>query len=169
MFAQYLLTSDVQIAYSQTEGYVPVTTKAQQDAGYQDYLARGGEDDTTHYQVKIDAVQLLLDHTGDTFVTPVFNGSASLRDAAGQLIENVTKSVRRSQTVDDAYIQSLYTDTMALYHLDAASPSGGKADLGPLPGTAVALLAALAAAWVGIGVYCLVRWRQGRHKERRNG
>lgn len=169
LFAQYLLTSDVQIAYSQTEGYVPVTTKAQQDAGYQDYLARGGEDDTTHYQVKIDAVRLLLDHTGDTFVTPVFNGSASLRDAAGQLIENVTKSVRRSQTVDDAYIQSLYTDTMALYHLDAASPSGGKADLGPLPGTAVALLAALAAAWVGIGVYCLVRWRQGRHKERRNG
>lgn len=29
----------------------------------------------------------------NTFVTPVFNGSASLRDASGQLIENVVKSV----------------------------------------------------------------------------
>ena len=26
LFAQYLLTNDVQIAYSETEGYVPVTT-----------------------------------------------------------------------------------------------------------------------------------------------
>ncbi len=169
LFAQYLLTNEVQIAYSQTEGYVPVTTKAQQDAGYQDYLARGGEDNDTHYHVKIDAVQLLLDHLGDTFVTPVFNGSASLRDAAGQLIESVTKSVRRSQTVDDAYLEDLYTDTLALYHLDAASPSGGKADLGPLPGTAVALLAGLALAWAGIGLYLVLHWRRERRKGRGNG
>src|SRR5699024_11697140 len=108
---------------------------------------------TTHYQVKMDAVQLLLDHMDDTFVTAVFNGSASLRDAAGQLIEDVTKSVRRSQTVDDAYIQALYTDTQSLYHLDAASPSFGRADLGPLPGTAVALLAGLVVAWILIFAY----------------
>ena len=115
----------MQIAYSETEGYVPVTTKAQADPAYQDYLSRAGEDNNTHYQVKMDAVQLLLDHLDDTFVTAVFNGSASLRDAAGQLIEDVTKSVRRSQTVDDAYIQALYADTQSLYHLDAVSPSGG--------------------------------------------
>lgn len=167
LFAQYLLTDEVQIAYSQTEGYVPVTTKAQQDPGYQDYLTRGGEDNTTHYQVKIDAVRLLLDHLDDTFVTAVFNGSASLRDAAGQLIESVTKSVRRSQTVDDAYIQALYTDTQALYHLDAASPSGGKADLGPLPGTAVALLVGLGVAWAGI-LACLA-WRAAGRKRAPTG
>ena len=107
-------------------------------------------------------MQLLLDHLDDTFVTAVFNGSASLRDAAGQLIEDVTKSVRRSQTVDEAYIQALYDDTRSLYHLDAASPSGGKADLGPLPGTAVALLAGLALAWVLIFVY--VAWQAVRRR-----
>ncbi len=150
LFAQYLLTNDVQIAYSETEGYVPVTTKAQTDPVYQDYLSRAGEDDDTHYAVKLAAVQLLLDNLDNTFVTPVFNGSASLRDAAGSLIESVTKSVRRSQTVDDAYLQDLYTDTVALYHLDQTSAMAGKADLGPLPPTAVALLGALAAAWAGI-------------------
>ena len=164
LFAQYLLTDEVQIAYSQTEGYVPVTTRAQNDAGYQDYLSRAGEDNGTHYAVKLQAVQLLLDHLDDTFVTAVFNGSASLRDAAGQLIEDVTKSVRRNQTVDEQTIQTLYSDTQSLYHLDAVSPSGGKADLGPLPGTAVALLAGLGIAWVLIFAYLA---RQGLKKRRR--
>ena len=164
LFAQYLLTNEVQIAYSQTEGYVPVTTRAQNDAGYQDYLSRAGEDNGTHYAVKLQAVQLLLDHLDDTFVTAVFNGSASLRDAAGQLIEDVTKSVRRNQTVDEETIQTLYSDTQSLYHLDAVSPSGGKADLGPLPGTAVALLAGLGIAWVLIFAYLA---RQELKKRRR--
>lgn len=92
LFTQFLLTNEVQIPYAQTEGYVPVTSKAQQDPTYQDYLSRSGEDNDTYYDVKIEATQLLLDHTDDTFVTPVFNGSASLRDAAGQLIENTAKS-----------------------------------------------------------------------------
>ena len=165
LFAQYLLTNDVQIAYSETEGYVPVTTKAQNDPAYQDYLSRAGEDDDTHYAVKLAAVQLLLDNLDNTFVTPVFNGSASLRDAAGSLIESVTKSVRRNQTVDDAYIQSLYSDTVALYHLDQTSAMGGKQDLGPLPPTALALLGALVLAWVGILGCVVVR----RVRDRRAG
>ena len=154
LFAQYLLTDEVQIAYSQTEGYVPVTEKARSTPEYQDYLSRAGEDDDDHYDIKIQAAQLLLDHPDDTFTTAVFNGSASLRNAAGQLIEDVTKGVRRGQTVDDAFIDQLYTDTAALYHLDSVAANGAaKADLGPLPGTAVALLAALAAAWAGILAY----------------
>ena len=83
LFTQFLLTNEVQMAYSQTEGYVPVTTLAQQDPAYQDYLSRAGEDDDTYYRVKIEAAQLLLDNLGNTFTTPVFNGSTSLRDAAG--------------------------------------------------------------------------------------
>ena len=51
----------------------------------------------------------LTENTENTFVTPVFNGSASLRNAAGQMIENVTRSVRRKETVDDAYIDKLET------------------------------------------------------------
>ncbi len=163
LFAQYLLTNDVQIAYSQTEGYVPVTSKAQESEEYQDYLQREGEDNATYYDVKLQAAKLLLAHTDDTFVTPVFNGSASLRDAAGQLIETTTKSVRRKQTVDDAYFEKLYEDTASLYHLDQGSAqmdpgaSGtGTEDLGPLPLTSKLLLAALLTAWVLIVGYLLL-------------
>ena len=157
LFAQYLLTNEVQIAYAETEGYMPVTAKAQSDPSYQDYLSRAGEDNKEHYAVKIAATQLGLENIGNTFVTPVFNGSASLRDAAGQLIEDVTKSVRRKQTVDETYMQKLFADTTALYRLDQISGSAaGRADLGPLPSAAVTLLVTLAVTWVLIGVYVLV-------------
>ena len=79
LFVQYLLTNEVQIAYSQTEGYVPVTTKAQNSEEYQAYLANIGADNDLHYDVKLKTSQLLLDNLDNTFVTPVFNGSASLR------------------------------------------------------------------------------------------
>ena len=168
LFAQYLLTNQVQIAYAETEGYVPVTAKAQGDPAYQDYLARSGEDDETHYAVKLQASRLLLDHTGDTFVTPVFNGSASLRDAAGQLIENVTKSVRRKQTVDEAYLTALFDDVTALYRLDQIGGGGAAVAQGPLPKPAVLLLAALAAAWVLIGLYLLLGVVKKTKKARRD-
>ena len=106
--------------------------------------------------MKLQASNLLLDNVDRTFVTPVFNGSASLRDAAGQMIENVTKAVSRKQTVDDAFIDKLYGDMTSLYHLDQAGTAGlGKADLGELPGTAVALLSTLAVTWLLIGLYVL--------------
>lgn len=163
LFAQYLLTNDVQIAYAETEGYVPVTTAAQKSAEYQEYLAGCGIDNTLHYRVKIEAAEMLLAHMEDTFTTPVFNGSASLRDAAGTLIENTVKSVRRGETIDDAYIDSLYKDVASLYRLDQLNrhASTGKADLGPLPGEAVSLLVALAAAWILIAIYFM------RHARRR--
>ena len=160
LFAQYLLTDEVQIAYAQTEGYVPVTTKARQSQAYQDYLSRSGEDNALHYDVKIKATKLLLENVDHTFVTPVFNGSASLRDAAGQLIEETVKSIRRSQTVDDAYYGKLYEDLNARYHLDQLSRQDGsaqkeKADLGPLPRPAILLLSGLAVAWALMLFYVL--------------
>ena len=154
LFAQYLLTNDVQIAYAQTEGYVPVTLKARQDAAYQDYLAQEGADDKLHYDVKLKASRLLLDNVDNTFTTPVYNGSASLRNAAGQLIEDVTKSVRRKETVDDAYMAALRESVTSLYRLDQRSSlSAGGEELGPLPASARALLATLAGAWVLMAVY----------------
>ncbi len=166
LFAQYLLTDDVQIAYSQTEGYVPVTLKAQHSDVYQDYLSREGEDNELYYDVKLQATKLMINNTGNTFVTPVFNGSASLRDAAGQLIEHTVKAVNRKKTVDDAFFKELYSEMNALYHLDQAGASTGSAekDLGPLPGTAVALLASLAIAWVLMG--CIVLHQRYRKKNR---
>ena len=168
IFVQYMLSNDVQIAYSNTEGYVPVTTKAQQSPEYADYLSRRGEDNDLHYAVKLDATQLLIDHTDDTFTTPVFNGSASLRDASGQMIEEVAKGVRRKKTIDDAFIDDLYKKMNNLYRLDQISVGSAeegsgdsqREDLGPLPGTAVALLTGLVVVWIGIISYVAVDWLQ---------
>ena len=167
LFTQYLLTNDVQIAYSETEGYVPVTSMAQGSDEYLDYLSREGQD-VAHYDVKIKAVKMLLANSDNTFVTPVYNGSASLRDAAGQLIENVTKSVRRKETVDDAYMDKLFSDVTSLYRLDGAGRESvsaeGAEDLGPLPGPSRALLLSLCAAWALIGAYTLHNAAKKRNK-----
>lgn len=168
IFAQYLLTNDVQMAYSKTEGYVPVTSKAQNAPEYKDYLGKKGSDNNEHYKVKIDAAELLMANTGNTFVTPVFNGSASVRDASGQLIENVVKSVRRKKTVDDAYIDGLYKDVRSLYHLDRGEGGeslGGKAELGKLPAASVILLTAIVLAWVMIGGYAVFDKVSSRKKK----
>ena len=155
LFTQYLLTNEVQIAYAQTEGYVPVTQKARDTEEYKEYLAAEGTDNDVHYDVKIKATKMFIENTTNTFVTPVFNGSASLRDAAGQLVEDVTKSVKRKAVVDDAYIDDLFGRVTALYRLDkTAAATGGKAaDLGPLPGPAKALIGTLVVVWVLIGIY----------------
>lgn len=154
LFMQFLLTNDVQTAYAETEGYVPVTSKAQESDEYIDYLSREGEDNQTYYNIKIKASKLLLENTDNTFTTAVFNGSASLRDAAGQMIENVTKSVRRKETVDDEYIDKLYESMNSLYRLDQKSGSvAEKNDLGPLPTASRVLICSLIAAWLVIGIY----------------
>lgn len=143
LFTQFMLTDSVQIAYAQTEGYAPVTSKAQGNTEYVDYLNRCGEDNELYYDVKINATKLLMENTENTFVTPVFNGSASLRNAAGQLVENVTKSVRRGKDVD---YPALYDEVTTLYHLDEIIPEKE----GPLPNNAIFLIAGLGICWVGI-------------------
>ncbi len=162
LFVQYLLSNEVQIAYSETEGYVPVTSKAQESEEYQDYLSRCGEDNGTYYDVKIQAAQLLLENMDHTFVTPVFNGSTSLRGAAGQLVENTVKSVRRKETIDEDYMEKLFEDVTSLYRLDqigssAVPNASAKEDLGEFPGTAVVLLASLAGVWAVMIVYFVVQ------------
>ena len=159
LFAQYLLTNEVQISYSQTEGYVPVTSKAQGSAEYQDYLSRAGEDNDLYYKVKLEATELLIANTENTFVTPVFNGSASLRNAAGQLVENVTKSMRRRETVDEAYYEKLYSDIASLYRLDQkSSMADGKEELGELPQMSKVLIGVLVGTWVLIGLYVAIEY-----------
>jgi multiple sugar transport system substrate-binding protein len=125
LFAQYLMTNEVQVAYAKTEGYVPVTYKAQQSAEYLDYIARAGEDNDTYYDVKIACSQMVIDNMENTFITPVFAGSASVRDAAGTLIENVAKATRRKQiqlsadgtALSDEYLDKLFKEVAQLYKL----------------------------------------------------
>ena len=155
LFAQFMLTDRVQIDYACTEGYAPVTSKAQNTAEYQDYLSRCGEDNDHHYSIKIEATKLLMDNTGNTFVTPVFNGSTSLRNAAGQLIENVNKGVRRKKEFTPDNMHELYEEVSALYRLDQIQATSGKTSFGPLPAESKLLLGALGLCWAGMGVYVI--------------
>jgi multiple sugar transport system substrate-binding protein len=146
LFAQFLLTNSVQIPYAETEGYVPVTLKAQQDPAYQDYLARAGED-AEHYDVKIQASKLLMENTQNTFTTPVFNGSTDVRNAAGMLIESVCSTVRSGKPLNEAYLEKLRSDVCSRYQLTLVDEET------PLPAGSRALLIGLAATWALIGVY----------------
>ena len=168
LFMQYMLTNDVQLAYAGTEGYVPVTHKAQNSAEFAEYLSRAGEDTETYYEVKIEATKLLMENTENTFVTPVFNGSADLRNAAGQLIEEVTKGVQRGRKVDKAYIESTYSKVNSLYCLDEMGGGAGiqGSSDGPLPAGSIALLAGLAVTWCAMGVYVAVDFaRKKKYKK----
>jgi multiple sugar transport system substrate-binding protein len=152
LFAQFLLTNDVQVPYSETEGYIPVTKKAQESDEYKEYMSLAGED-SDHYIVKMDAAKLLLDNMSNTFTTPVFSGSASLRDAAGALVENVTKAARRNITVDEAFIEKTYDDVRSLYKLDAVSSGSNKKETDTkLPFASKVLLWCIAAAWIIIAI-----------------
>ena len=163
LFAQFLLTDSVQLGYAKTEGYLPVTTKALESQAFADYLNAAGSDNDEHYAVKIQTIQLLLENIDNTFVTPVFNGSASLRNTAGQMIEETAKSTRRKQVIDEAYMEKLQDDMVALYRLDQIGGETGKAQLGKLPPASVALLCTLGGAWLLIGIYVLI---EGRKKKK---
>ena len=177
LFAQYLLSNEVQLGYAETEGYLPVTTKAQQSAEYLDYMSRKGENNQEYYDIKIEASELLQKNIANTFVTPVFNGSASLRSAAGQLIENVCKSARRKEEMSDAYIEKQFKDVSSLYRLDQIKVTAGetgegeeaeepqKAGWNELPGASKALLIILPCIWIllaGIG------WLQSKKNKQKH-
>ncbi len=154
LFLQYLLTNDVQIAYASTEGYLPVTKKAVESAEYNEYLGMAGADNGLHYKVKIDATKCILENVDNTFVTPVFKGSAGLRSASGQMIENVVKAKRRKQTVDEAWMEKMQADVTGMYHLNEASKAGvSKVELGKMPVESNILLAVLALVWTIIIIY----------------
>lgn len=162
LFVQYLLTNGIQLGYAETEGYLPVTKKALESAEYQDYLSRKGEDNKEHYDIKIEASELLMNHTGDVFVTPVFNGSASLRSAAGQLIENTVKGARRKQEMNDAFIEKQFADVRSLYRLDQIS--GSRTTNQGISTSSKILLGVIAGVWLLIGGYKL--WEAKKRKKK---
>ncbi len=163
LFAQYLITDSVQTRYAETEGYVPVTNSARNTSEYQDYLNREGEDNSDHYKVKIEATKILLENVEHTFTTPVFNGSASLRDASGSMIEDVVKAIRRSKTVDDTFIEEEFENVKSLYRLDQLTSTSTDT---PLPTTAKVLLSSLALAWILIGIIFAKRTINSRYNKR---
>ena len=169
IFMQYLLTNEVQISYAQTEGYIPVTSKAHKSDEYQDYLSRSGENNDLYYNIKIDATKLVLNNIDNTFVTPVFNGSASLRNAAGQLIEEVAKAARRKKTVDDEFIENLYAEMTSLYKLNEINRDPSTiVKYKTMPTASVVLIVSISTIWISIGVYFIVRMVKTRKLNRKS-
>lgn len=164
LFMQFLLTNDIQLAYAETEGYIPVTLKAQESVEYKDYLSRSGEDNAKYYKIKIDASRLFIDNIENTFVTPVFNGSASLRDASGQMIEEVTKGARRGKVINEEFIDQLYADMIALYHLDVSISNESNETSSGLPIESSVLLITICVIWILIGIYFIMGKAKIRQK-----
>jgi multiple sugar transport system substrate-binding protein len=63
-------------------------------------------------------------------------------------------------------MKKLYSDVTSLYRLDQLNnTSSEKADLGPLPKTAVILLTALGTVWVSLGIIAGYGWLSERRKK----
>ncbi len=163
LFMQFLLTNDVQIDYASTEGYAPVTSKAQNSQEYLTYLESEGKDNELYYDIKLKATKLLISNTENTFVTPVFNGSATLRNEAGQMIENVVKSARRKEVIDDSYFEKLFGT--ANMNVDKTSISE-KSELGEMPFVSILLLTSLGMIWICIFVYIILNALRTRKNKR---
>ena len=160
LFAQFLLTNETQIAYAQTEGYIPVTSKAQNNEKYQNYLSRCGEDNDLYYNVKIEASKLLIKNIANTFTTPVFNGSTSLRNAAGELVELTVSSAIKNRTIDESFMELLFSRVTSLYKLDQIETGITKKELGDLPSESKILICGLGAIWIGIGTSFAISYIQ---------
>ena len=72
------------------------------------------------------------------------------------MIEDVKKSARRGETIDDAYLDELFAEMVSLYRLDQVALSSGEVSLGELPGASKALLITLAVCWIAMGIYVAV-------------
>ena len=170
LFMQFLLTNDVQIDYASTEGYIPVTEKAIGSEKYQTYINHAGDNSDEHYSVKLDATRLLTENIENTVITPVVNGTARVRQAAGELIDNVNKAPRRKQTVDEKYLTKLFGTVTTQYKLDELKGvAGGQnaASNEPLPAGSVALIVGLAVSWaaiIGAVLWTEIRKRRSSHK-----
>ena len=81
----------------------------------------------------------------------------------------IAKAVRRNQTVDEAFMDKLYSDITALYRLDQIGGQNhaqnlGKTELGKLPAPAIALLTILVVVWLIIIVYVSIQYVKRRKK-----
>lgn len=159
LFAQFLLNTETQMNYTKTEGYVPVTNLAINDASYQEYLNSGSLEEDTYY-VKIDATKLVIKYINNTFVTPVYNGSSSLRSAAGALIE---ETVKCNGKINEAKVDEIFSRVISRYkitnlvEIDDNPIDDNNDDIinnpvdDKLPSEAIILIVCVVVCWCGIG------------------
>ncbi len=87
LFAQYLLTAEVQAQFALVSGYMPVTTPATQVKAYSDTLEKAGTDSKTNFATL--SIKTALAQKDSYFTSPVFVGSAEARNQVGSLMASV--------------------------------------------------------------------------------
>ena len=149
IFAQFMLTDEVQLGYTKTEGYLPVTTSATESQAFKNYL-----NDETQYSVKRDATKLVLDNIENTFISPVFNGSSDIRDAGAYLVEGVCGNNKRYKTAEE--IDTLYEKCIEKYGLqDLINSTTGNVERKQISKESIILLVSLGVVWILLGAYVL--------------
>lgn len=97
LFAQYLLTANLQAAFALTSGYMPVTTPATQVKSYVEYMASAGP--TSKTTLATLSIQTALSQQASYFTSDVFVGSADARDQVGSLLVKVLSD--KTMTADN--------------------------------------------------------------------
>ena len=149
IFAQFMLTDEVQLGYTKTEGYLPVTKSATESDAFKAYLNNEKE-----YVVKREATKLVLDNIENTFISPVFNGSSDIRDAGAYLVEGVCGNNKRYKTSEE--IDELYQKCIEKYGLqELINKTTGNVERKPISKESIILLASLGIIWILLGAYVL--------------
>lgn len=146
IFAQFMLTDEVQLGYTKTEGYLPVTSRATESLAFKEYL-----NDDNEYKVKRDATKLVLDNIDNTFISPVFNGSSDVRDAGAYLIEGVCGNNTRYKTYNE--LATLYQRCIEKYSLQDLLEGNGRVVKHSISKESIVLLSVLGGTWVLLGAY----------------
>ena len=149
IFAQYLLTDDIQYNYATTEGYIPVTSSVIESEKYQNYLKKDSKEEI----VKIKASKLIIDNIDNTFVTPVFNLSADVRNAAKYLVTAVTSSVKNKKYRTKAEVDELFSKAISNNNLESIVLN--KTNTNKYLPIGIALICAIGLTWISLGFYVI--------------
>ena len=144
IFAQFMLTDEVQMGYVKTEGYLPVTSRTNESEEFKAYLNNENE-----YKVKRDATKLVLDNIENTFISPVFNGSSDVRDAGSYLIEGVCGNNTRYKKYNE--LEALYEKCIKNYGLQDLLD--GKLPSKSISKESIIMLSILGITWILLGTY----------------
>ena len=87
LFAQYLLTPEIQASFALTSGYMPVTTPATEVAAYKTKMGTAGNDNKDNFATL--SIKTALSQKDSYFTSDVFVGSSDARDQVGALIPTV--------------------------------------------------------------------------------
>jgi multiple sugar transport system substrate-binding protein len=112
LFTKFLLSEDVQIAFSQTEGYLPSSSAIISSERFKEYITKSGLNNNLYYEVKIDSLKELQES--------IFNSKLcdkKTEDIYSWLINTICRDVKNGKILDDTYYQNLFETLKNLYKI----------------------------------------------------